>query len=195
VADFEENPAVSFIDEVDLLSIKPAITCPSFEYSIQTVLVVLDEDEIIYLRKNGTGYSSYNKISGQFEILHDLTTQQTGLSSSWTVFAYETQAVIFNSARLDKIMLDQNHLLPAPGPEVWSIDTVQGLLPKFTRPFSIGPIQMKKDNIETLIEQNGGMNDLIIDSHLYLTASTAPANRRVLAVPNYFVSQIIEKRL
>ncbi len=69
---------------------------------MQTVLILLEEDEIIHLRKNGSKYSSYDKISGPFEALRDLTAQQTELPSSWTVFAYETEADVFNPLRLEK---------------------------------------------------------------------------------------------
>jgi hypothetical protein len=158
-------------------------------------MIVLEADDIVYLRKNGKSYLSYNKISGQFETLPDLTTLQTGLASSWTIFVYETECVLSNAPRLDKIKLDQSNLQSALEAEVWSIGTVQGLLPTFSRPFNIGPVQMKKNDIETLLAPNGDINDLVINGHLFITASTAQVNIRVLALQSYVVSEMIENRL
>ncbi|CAF1202066.1 unnamed protein product [Didymodactylos carnosus] len=66
-----DSDCVNLIDDVDQLLIRPSLYHPTFEY---IVLIVLEEDDIIYLRKTGHSYSSYNKLSGQSEILPALTT-------------------------------------------------------------------------------------------------------------------------
>jgi hypothetical protein len=190
-----DTDCVKLIDDIDSLFIQPSLTYPLFEYNVQTVMIVLEEDQIMYLRKNGSEYSSYNKISGEFEALRDLTTQQTGLASSWTIFVYETEAVVFNLPSLQKIIFDQTNMQSALEPDVFSIGTVQGLLPSFDRPFNVGSIQMEQKTIDLLIQKETDLNDLIINGHLSLTVSAAPTNGRVLALDSLIVSEIVDKRL
>jgi hypothetical protein len=190
-----DTDCIQLIDDADLLTIKPSITCPSFEYTIQTVLIVLLGDEIFYLRKTGSGYSSYNKFSGRFEILHDSTAMGTGRASNWMIFAYETKDVVFKSPRLEKKILDPINFLLTSEPDVSCNRTVLDRLASLTGQFEVGPAGIEPEDIQTLIEQNGDLNDSIINSHLYLTALNATANNRVLAMQTYFVSDIIENRL
>lgn len=187
---------INLIDEVDALFIEPLNTSSLVvEYNIQTVLIVLEDDQIVYLRKDGNAYLSYNKATNQFEKILNLTTQQTGLSSNWTIFIYETSHTTFDYPQLDKILLDQNSLSSPPEPDVLSIGVVQDLLPKFNRPFKVCSIQMEQHHIEDLRDENKNLNDLVINSHLRLTASTAPGNKRVLALDSLIVSDILRKNL
>jgi len=191
----DDSDCINLIDDVELLFVRPSPSHPSFEYDVQTVLIVLEEDNIAYLRKTGNGYSSYNKTSGEFELLNDLPAQQTGLSSRWTIFIYETQATIFELPPLEKIYLDQNALSANTEPEASTIDTVQGLLPSFKKPFDVGPIEMKPSDIKTLLDKDGDINDLIIDGHLLITASNGSPDYKILTVPSYLTTQIIDKQL
>ncbi|CAF1364689.1 unnamed protein product [Adineta steineri] len=186
---------VKLIDEVDLLFVQPIDMSLSFEYSIQTAIIVLEEDQVIYLRKNGNNYLSYNKTTNQFEAIIDLTTQQTGLASNWTIFIYKTEAVIFDSLKLETIVLDQSNLQSAPNVDVLCIGVVQGLLPLFPRPFKVSSIQMEQRDINILLNESGNINDLIVNSHLRLIASNAPANNFVLVLDSLLVSNILRKDL
>ena len=191
----DDSDCISLIDDFEQFYIRPSPLHPSFEYNAQTVLIVLEEDNIVYLRKTVRGYSTYNSTSGNFELVNDLPTQQAGLASKWTVFIYETPDMIFELPSLQKIRLDQNNLALAVEPEPLIIDTVQGLLRSFTRPFDIGSIEMKPDNIKTLLDSDGDLNDLIIDAHLLLTASNASPEYNILTVPSYLTKQIVDKQL
>jgi hypothetical protein len=185
---------VNLIDDVDLLIIKPSMQDVRFEYSANIVLMVLDNNEIFYLRKTQNGFSYYNKVNGQFQILTDITAQYTQISSSWMIFIYETQVDLFTMLEMNRTSIDQQKLELFNQPEVSSIDTVEGLLPSFKSQFDVGNIRMEQKDIRLLLNNNGDLNDLIIDGYLSILASIAPTNNRVLAVESYLVSQIIEKR-
>ena len=102
---------------------------------------------------------------------------------------------LFYPPSIDKITLDQSTLAESMESDIWTTDTVQDLLPTFTDTLRVGPIQIKKDDIKLLLDNNGNINDLIIDAHLFITATTAPFQERVLPVVIHVVSKIIEKRL
>ena len=182
----------SLIDYIDQIRIRPSDMHLPFDYHVHTVLIVLEEDDIVYLRKITNGYSSLNKTTGQFEKLHHLSTYEAGVASRWIIFVYET---VFYPPSIDKITLDQSTLAESMESDIWTIDTVQDLLPTFTDTLRVGPIQIKKDDIKLLLDNNGDINDLIIDAHLFITATTAPFQERVLPVETHAVSEIIEKRL
>lgn len=186
---------VNLLYDVDLLVIQPSSDDSKFEYSPNIALFLLDNDEIFYIRKVDARLSYYNKNNGHFEMFDDITSQYVGLGSRWTIYIYETQADIFSIPSLKKTLIDQTKLQPSNEPEVWSIGTVQGLLPSFKTSFEIGNVLMGLNDIELLLNEDGDLNDLIIDGCLSLIASTAPTHKRVLAVQNYIVLQIIEKRI
>ena len=54
-------------------------------------------------------------------------------------------------------------------------------------------MQIKKDDIRLLLDNDGDINDLIV--YLLITAITAPFHKRVLEVETHIVSMIIEKTL
>ena len=169
----------SLIDYIDQIRIRPSNMHLPFDYHVHTDLIVLEEDDIVYLRKTTNGYSSLNKTTGPFEELCHLSTYEAGLTSRWTIFVYET---VFYPPSIDKITLDQSTLVE---PDIWAIDTVQDLLPTFTDTLRIGPIQIKKDDIKLLLDNNGDINDLIMDAHLFITATTGPFQEGVLAVETH----------
>ncbi|CAF4693049.1 unnamed protein product, partial [Rotaria socialis] len=80
-------------------------------------------------------------------------------------------------------------------PDEWTINTVHDLLPTFTDTLKIGSVQLKKDDIKTLLDNDADINDLIINVHLLIIASTAPFHKRVLAVESHTISDIIENKL
>jgi hypothetical protein len=190
-----DSDCINLIDDIEQLFIRPSPSHPSFEYNVQTVLIVLEEDNIVYLRKTGMGYSSFNETSGDFELLNDVTSEHAGLASRWTIFIYESNDTVFEAPTLDKIHLDQNDLAATIEPEECTIDTVQGLLPSFKGPFKVSDIQIKLEHINTLLNKDGDINDIIIDGHLFITASNASPDHKVLAIPCYLASQIIDKQL
>jgi hypothetical protein len=191
----DDVQCVNLINAVDLLVIQPSLEDSKFEYRAHTALMVLENDEVFYLRKITNGFSYYNKVNGQFETLTDITAQYTGLASHWAIFIYETEADVFIIPPLKRTSIDQNSLQPANEPEVWSIDTVQGLLPSFKKPFDVANVTMRQSDIELLLNKDGDLNDLIIDGYLSIIASKAPSHSRVLAVQTHIISQIIDKRL
>ncbi|CAF2072354.1 unnamed protein product [Rotaria magnacalcarata] len=186
---------ITLIDDINQLRIRPLDTNLPFDYHLQTVLIVLEEDDIVYLRKTTNGYTSFNKTTGQFVQLRDLSTYQTGLASRWIIFIYQTDENVFYPALMDKITLDQSTLAENMEPDEWTINTVQDLLPTFTDTLKIGSVQLKKDDIKTLLDNDADINDLIINVHLLIIASTAPFHKRVLAVESHTVSDIIENKL
>ncbi|CAF4112095.1 unnamed protein product [Rotaria sp. Silwood2] len=99
---------IELIADVDLLAIQPLSSSSTIEYSVQTVLVVLEGDDILFLRKDHNGYSLFNKDSKRFELLRDMPIQQTVLVSKWIVFAYKTDANAFTLTGLRKVFIDQN---------------------------------------------------------------------------------------
>ncbi|CAF4594053.1 unnamed protein product, partial [Rotaria magnacalcarata] len=127
--------AINFIDDSGLLHIRPSFSHPSFEYNMETVLIVLEENAIFYLRKTENGYSSYNKATSEFEPIQDFSTCQTGLASNLILFVYKTETTVLDTPTLNKILFDQNNLTATTEPESWAIETVQGLLPAFKEYF------------------------------------------------------------
>ncbi|CAF3760562.1 unnamed protein product, partial [Rotaria sp. Silwood1] len=186
---------VSLIDDIDQIRIRPSDIHLPFDYHVQTILIVLEEDDIVYLRKTTNGYSSLNKTTGQFEELRNVSAYETGLASRWIIFVYETDENVFYPPLIDKITFDQSTLAEGIEPDIWTIDTVQDLLPTFTDILRLGSIQIKKDDIKLLLDNDGDINDLIIDAHLYITATTAPFHKRVLAMETHTVSEIIQKKV
>lgn len=85
---------VSLIDEVGLGSVELPEQSVSIEYCVQTGVIVLDEDQLLYLRKDRKNYLSYNISTDRFESIPHLTTQQTRLASTWAVFIYEANATL-----------------------------------------------------------------------------------------------------
>ena len=85
-----DRDCTSLIDYIDQIRIRPSDMHLPFDYHGHTVLIVLEEDDIICLRKTTNGYSTLNKTNGQFEKLHHLSTYEAGLASRWTIFIYET---------------------------------------------------------------------------------------------------------
>ncbi|CAF4279642.1 unnamed protein product, partial [Rotaria sordida] len=190
-----DRDCINLIDDIDQIRIRPSDTHLPFDYHAQTFLLVLEEDDVVYLRKTTNGYSSLNKTTGQFVELRDLSIYETGLASRWTIFVYETDEDVFYPSLIDKITFDQSSLAEGMEPDIWTIDTVQDLLPTFTDILKVGPIQIKKDDIKVLLDNDGNINDLIIDAHLFITATKAPFHKRVLALETYTISEIIEKKL
>ncbi|CAF5016840.1 unnamed protein product, partial [Rotaria sp. Silwood1] len=186
---------IDLIHDMDQIRIRPSDTHLPFDYHVQTVLLVLDEDDIVYLRKTTNGYSSLNKTTGQFVELRDFSIDETGLASRWTIFVYETDEEVFYPPLIDKITFDQSTLAEAMEPDIWTIDTVQDLLPTFPDILKVGPIQIQKDDMKILLDNDGNINDLIIDAHLSITATTAPFHKRVLALETHTISEIIEKKV
>ncbi|CAF3851389.1 unnamed protein product, partial [Rotaria magnacalcarata] len=186
---------INFIDDSGLLHIRLSFSHPSFEYNMETVLIVLEENAIFYLRKTENGYSSYNKATSEFEPIQEFSTCQTGLASNWIVFVYKTETTIFDTPTLNKTLIDQNNLTVTTQPEPWTIETVQGLLAAFKEYFHVGPIQIKSNDMKILLDSGGDINDLIIDAHLSITATQSTSNQRVLALASHTVSEILEKRL
>jgi hypothetical protein len=54
---------------------------------------------------------------------------------------------------------------------------------------------MEKKDVENLLNNEGDLNDLIIDAQLCTIVSVASSGNRVLALPSHQVSQIIDNRL
>ncbi|CAF1029304.1 unnamed protein product [Rotaria sordida] len=190
-----DRDCINLIHDIDQIRIRPSYTHLPFDYHAQTFLLVLEEDDVVYLRKTTNGYSSLNKTTGLFVELRDLSIYETGLASRWTIFVYETDEDVFYPSLIDKITFDQSSLAEGMEPDIWTIDTVQDLLPTFTDILKVGPIQIKKDDIKVLLDNDGNINDLIIDAHLFITATKAPFHKRVLALETYTISEIIEKKL
>ncbi|CAM4951852.1 unnamed protein product [Rotaria socialis] len=187
--------AVDFIDDSGLLHIRPSFSHPAFEHYIQTILIVLEEDDIFYLRKTENGYSSYNKTTSEFEPIQEFPTCQTGLVSNWIVFVCKAETTIFDTPTVNKTLFDQNNLTVTTQPEPWTIETVQGLPPAFREYFHVGPIQIKANDMKILLDSGGDINDLIIDAHLFITATQSTSNPRVLTLASHAVSEILEKRI
>ena len=190
-----DGDCADLIDEVNSLVIQSLASQTTLEYNAQTAMIVLDDDEILYLRKSGSGYSCFDKSNGRFQMLPDLTAQQTGLASSWTVFVYETRAIAFDSPQLKPLLLDQTSLQAPKEPEECSIDTVQGLLRIYAQSLSVNDVEMEQKDVKLLLNSEGDLNDLIIDAQLSTIASAAPSGNRVLAMPTHQISQIINYRL
>lgn len=190
-----DTRCVNLIDEVDLLSIHPTLTSCPFEYSIQTAMIVLEDDEIFYLRKTTAGFSYFNRENRQFELLNDFVAAQTSLAAKWIIFIFETGTTVFTLKDLKKTVVDQNGLKLATEPEVWSINIVQTLLPTFTRSFDVGPVLLQPSDIDRLLAHDVDVNDLIINSYLFVSSTTVATRGTALAISSYFVSNIIENRL
>ena len=158
-------------------------------------MIVLEDDDVFYLRKTPTGFSYFNKASGQFELLNDFVAAQTGLAAKWIIFIFQTDTPVFALKELRKTLIDRTKLEPAVEPEVWSIATVQGLLPTFTRSFDVGPVVMQQTDIDLLLNNDGDLNDLVINGHLFISSTTTHTDCKALAVQSYYVSQIIDNRL
>ncbi|CAF3553711.1 unnamed protein product, partial [Rotaria sp. Silwood2] len=125
----------------------------------------------------------------------NVSAYKTGLASRWITFVYETDENVFYPPLIDKITFDQSTLAESVKPDIWTIDTVQDLLPTFTDILRVGPIQIKKDDIKLLLDNDGDINDLIIDAHLFITATTATFHKRILAMETHTVSEKIQKKI
>ena len=134
-----DSQCAKLIDEVEFLSIRPTQMSSQIEYSIQTAMIVLEDDEVFFLRKTPDGFSYFNKATRQFELLNDFVAAQAGLAAKWIIFIFETDTPVFVLKELRKTSIEQNKLEPAMEPDVWSIKTVQGPLPTFTRSFDVVP--------------------------------------------------------
>ena len=185
------DECVNFIDDIDQLVIRPTATHRQVEYNVQTAMIVLEEDHIVYLKKNSNGYSSYNESTNQFESLNNVTAEDTGLASRWTLFVYETADASCKDLLFQKTILDVTDLPSAVQPEDYLIETVNGLLRGYKNGVNVGFIKISADDMKVLLDKNGDINDLIIDAHLSITAS----NERVLAIPTYLIRQIIFKKV
>ena len=167
-----DSQCVSRIDEVDFLTIRPTRTRCQFEYSIQTAMIVLEDDDVFYLRKTPAGFSYFNKASGQFELLNDFVAAQTGLAAKWIISIFQTDTPVVALKELTKTLIDRTKLEPAVETEVWSIATVQGPLPTFTRSFDVGPVVMQQTDIDLLLNNDGDLNDLVTNGHLFISSTT-----------------------
>ncbi|CAF4666543.1 unnamed protein product, partial [Rotaria sp. Silwood2] len=107
----------------------------------------------------------------------------------------ETDENVFYPPLIDKITFDQSTLAESVEPDIWTIDTVQDLLPTSADILRVGPIQIKKDDIKLLLDNDGDINDLIIDAHLFITATTATFHKRILAMETHTVSEKIQKKI
>ena len=58
---------ISLINDVGRIRIRPSDIHFSFDYHAQTVVIILDEDDIVCLRKTTNGYQSLNETTGQFQ--------------------------------------------------------------------------------------------------------------------------------
>jgi hypothetical protein len=189
-----DSNCIELINDVDNLSIRPTLNGPPIDYYAQTVLVVLEGDDILFLRKTFDGYTSSNKDSKRFEVLYDVTLQQTSLASKWIIFVYETNDTVFSLSDLQKVSIDQTILDSRIEPDDAAMDVVQGLLPSFIRPFDVGLIRLIKEDINRLCNKDEYLNDMIINAYLYIIASASTSNR-IFAVPSYFVSKILRKTI
>ena len=158
-------------------------------------MIVLEDDEVFFLRKTPDGFSYFNKATRQFELLNDFVAAQTGLAAKWIIFIFETDTPVFSLKELRKTLIDQNKLEPTMEPDVWSITTVQGLLPTFTRSCDVGPVQMQQSHIDLLLDTDDNLNDLIINGHLFISSTTTPTDCKAFAVQSHSVSHIIDNRL
>ncbi|UJR13059.1 hypothetical protein I4U23_000085 [Adineta vaga] len=192
-SDLEES--IDLIHNVERLIIKPTFYHYGIEYNQGTVMLVHEEDNIVYLRKSPNGYTSYNESSNQFELLKDVTTVDTDLSSRWSILIYETADMAYKSFKLQNAALDRTHLPVDVEPEDVIIEVINGLLPSYKNGFTVDFIQIKLDDMNVLLEKDGDINDLIIDAYLSITASNAPSDDKVMAVPSYLMRQIIFKKI
>jgi hypothetical protein len=80
-------------------------------------------------------------------------------------------------------------------PEEWSIGTVQGLFPSFTRSLCVNSVGMEKKDVDLVLNSEGDLNDLIINAQLLTIASAVSLGSRVLAVPTHETCQIIYSQL
>ncbi|CAF1437308.1 unnamed protein product [Adineta ricciae] len=113
----------------------------------------------------------------------------------WMVFVYETVDIVFPPFPMQKTTQHQTDLPPSVGPEDYIDEFVNDLLPIYEKGFLVGSIHIKLDDMTVLLSPNGDINDLIIDAHLFITASSTASNNKVLAVPSYLIRQIILKKL
>ena len=69
-----DEDGVSLINDLDQIRIRPSDTHLPLDYHAQTVLLILDEDDIVYLRRTTNGYSPLNNTTGQFQETRQLST-------------------------------------------------------------------------------------------------------------------------
>ena len=188
------DECITLVDDVNRLTIRPTVSHTPIEYNIQTVMLVLEEDSIVYLRKSQNGYTSYNEASNQFELINNVSSEDAGLASKWTIFIYETFDASSNFS-LQTIDLDRTELPSAIEPQHHIIDTVKDLLSLYKKSINVHSITIGSTDIKILLEKNGDINDLIIDAHLSITASNISSTQNVLALPSYIIRQIISKTL
>ena len=191
----DDDECIQLIDEVDLLFIEPSNEHPKVDYTPNTVFFVLENGEVFYLRKIQDGFSYYNKVAGRFEKLIDISALDVKLSTNWMVFVYEVDNNTTSIPLLRKIIGNQQNLGPAIEADVLTIDTVQTILPSFKESFDVADVSMKKKEINTLLDDRGDLNDIIIDAYLSMIASTVQSTNTVLAVPCHQISAILTKRL
>lgn len=190
----EDMACIQLIDEVDFLTIKSSMEIPTFEYSANTVFIVVERNEMFYLQKKQDGFVYYDKQSKRFEHLKDISTHHINAAASWVVFIYKTDHDLFKLPDLQKSNLGQEHFLEATEPDLLSVATIQSLLPIFTERFDIGNIMMQKKHFNNLLDNHGDLDDLIIDAYLYELALFSPSSTSILAVPVHRVSIIVEKK-
>lgn len=112
-----EPNVVNFIDERDSLYIRPSYTHPSFKYNVQIILVVLEDNDLVYLKKTGIGYSIFNSSTRKFELLEVFSLEIAGLASNWIIFVYKTEESLFDKPAMDKKILDRNTSALSTEPE------------------------------------------------------------------------------
>ena len=64
---------VSLIDDIDQIRIRPSDAHLPLDYRAHTVLLILDEDDIVYLRRTTNSYSFLNNTTGQFQEIRQLS--------------------------------------------------------------------------------------------------------------------------
>ena len=89
-----------------------------------------------------------NKTTGHFQEIRQLSTHGIDLASCWTIFVCEIDENVFYPSSIDRVTFDQDTLAECMEPDMWTIDTVQDLLPTFSDILKVGPVQMKKDDIK-----------------------------------------------
>ena len=112
---------------------KPTSHHRIIEYKAQTTMMVLEEDYIVYLRKNSNGYSSYNEVSNQFELLKAVNAKNTGVSCRWMMFVYETTYIVFPPFSLQTTTRHETDLSSSAEPKDYMDETVNDLLPIYEK--------------------------------------------------------------
>lgn len=122
-------------------------------------MFVLEEDSVMFIQKTADGYAVYNAATPQFTLLDDGCTQQTEPATRWTVFVYATTETMFSAGSSKKLPADGTDRKVASVPVECTLETVEGLLPSFKTSLDVGSIEMNVEDIRTLLNRDGDLND------------------------------------